>query len=322
VTTTGAAVCWGQDTWGQLGDGVRPRRPNLPVNSYRTRPTFVVGLKQGVRAVAGGGSHSCAVTTVGGVECWGRNTVGQLGNGTLKNSSVPVDVVGLSHGVVAVGVGAFHSCALTSAGGVKCWGFNGHNPGTNTIGSGELGDGTERNSSKPVDVVGLKSGVAAISVGGATSCAVMKGGGVECWGNNVLTPTAVAGFEHGIAGIDVDTSVCAVTTAGALACRYFPGGEVFFSYPAGVKNSGGSCVLLGRGGVKCSTPNGNGWVAVPGLSTGVASLAAAGVHSGCALMTNGGVKCWGLSSGGLLGDGRKRRGLSNVPVDVVAPRHP
>ena len=116
------------------------------------------------------------MTSTGAVKCWGTNYNGELGDGTASNySSIPVSVVGLSSGALAVSSAGTHSCAVTSADAIKCWGGNSY---------GELGDGTTTDTSVPVDVVGRSSGAVTVSAGDSDSCALTKAGAVRCWGSN------------------------------------------------------------------------------------------------------------------------------------------
>jgi alpha-tubulin suppressor-like RCC1 family protein len=106
--------------------------------------------------------------------CWGDNDLEELGTGSNMNSSVPVSVSGLASGVAAIGVGAAHSCALTTSGGVQCWGFNPQ---------GELGNNLS-NTAVRVAVSALSSGVSALATGNQHNCVLMTAGGVRCWGSN------------------------------------------------------------------------------------------------------------------------------------------
>ena len=115
------------------------------------------------------------------MSAWGYNGFGELGNGTINNSSTPVAVSGLSRVVAIAGGG--HSLALLSNGTVVAWGYNAH---------GELGNGNDTGpdncagspcSKTPVAVSGL-SGVAAIAAGSFHSLAVLSNGTVVAWGDN------------------------------------------------------------------------------------------------------------------------------------------
>ncbi|GAG37363.1 unnamed protein product, partial [marine sediment metagenome] len=137
LTDGGGVKCWGHGGNSQLGDGL--------VSSSST-PVDVSGLTSGVVAISAGHYRTCALTTSGGVKCWGNNSFGELGDGTRTNRSTPVDVCDVGEsapcgsyldGVIDVGAGYNHTCALTSSGGAKCWGGNN---------AGQLGDGVATHS--------------------------------------------------------------------------------------------------------------------------------------------------------------------------------
>ena len=130
--------CWGNNGSGQLGDGT-------PTN--RDTPVDVTGLRSGVESISAGGGYTCAVATGVGATCWGGNRFGQLGDGTTKERHRPVDVTRLTTGVAAVAGGGYHTCAVTTGGGAKCWGLNVF---------GQLGDGTTKVRHTPVNVIGLR----------------------------------------------------------------------------------------------------------------------------------------------------------------------
>jgi len=126
-------------------------------------------------SVSAGGAHTCAVISGGKEFCWGRNTEGQLGDGTNTNTATPVDNGATT--VVRVSAGFNHTCDATSSGAVYCFGSNS---------SGQMGAPaatTMRNT--PRQVTGL-FGVTAIAAGAATSCAINGSGQVMCWGKNDL----------------------------------------------------------------------------------------------------------------------------------------
>jgi alpha-tubulin suppressor-like RCC1 family protein len=130
-------MCWGENNYGQLGNNVTLNSP---------RPVDVLGLSSGVAAISAGMLHTCALTSAGAVLCWGSGASGELGNNSTTDSYVPVAVAGLSSGVVAISAGGAHTCALTSAGSVLCWGQNN---------SGQLGNNSTTNSLIPVEVTGF-----------------------------------------------------------------------------------------------------------------------------------------------------------------------
>jgi alpha-tubulin suppressor-like RCC1 family protein len=283
----GAVECWGNNFYGQLGDG--------KTGQSQPSPVAVSGLPGGVRAIAAGGSgnffgDTCALLDTGAVECWGQNIHGELGDGTTTERHAPVPVSGLSSGVSAIAVGVGDgfpfTCALLDSGRVRCWGDNLF---------GELGDGTTTERHTPVAVAGLPTDVKGLAAGGDHACALLSSGGVKCWGANA----------YGQLG-DGTTTIrhTPVTVSGLSDVQAI--------------SAGGShtCALLSSGGVVCWGTNGFGElgdgtttdrhtpVAVSGLSSGVDAIAAGSDYT-CALLAAGGFKCWGSNTYGQLGNGSR-----------------
>lgn len=243
VTRDGAVWCWGSNDSGQLGDGRAFSAEWDPALDRRTAPVRVRGLTVPAVDVAAGLSSTCALTVAGGVECWGDNYWGQLGDGVgpmpeVKESDMPPDlrrsspapVAGLS-GVVALSSGVQHACALTGAGRVWCWGMNDR---------GELGVDAPTARGVPGEVPGLPAGVTAISAGTHT-CAQTGDGAVACWGPNdsgqlgdgtgardraldvegpgplSARPVAVAGLAAA-SGVSAGSSHTCATVAGSTTC--------------------------------------------------------------------------------------------------------
>lgn len=299
----------------------------------------------GVSTVAAGAIHSCVLLATGGVQCWGGNLSGQLGDGTTVSRSVPTNVVGLSSGIASISAGAGHTCALLSTGNLVCWGKNG---------AGQLGDGTTIDRASPVEVDGL-SGVIGLAAGDFHTCAVLSTGTVHCWGGNnegqlgngtttgSLTPVAVQGLSNAVAVTAGFHHTCAFLTTGAVKCwgnnsngQLGSGTHIPSLIPVDVVGLGSdvvsisaklehTCALLATGHIKCWGENfsgqlGNGTfddqpspVSVTNLSTAVA--VATGTKHTCAIMAAGTVKCWGDNDFAQLGNGTTSD--SPIPVEVV-----
>ncbi|NTX05516.1 chromosome condensation regulator RCC1 [Myxococcus sp. CA040A] len=170
ATADGEAWCWGDNTYGALGNGLA--NPTPEPGAVRVR-----GLSGPVRALTAGLSHTCARVGMGDLECWGFNREGQLGDDTALDSVTPVRPVGLSSTMRQVRAGNSFTCALDAEGRVRCWGLNG---------DGQLGDGTRIHRAAPVEVTALGDDVVDLSAGATSTCAVMRDGQVRCWGANAL----------------------------------------------------------------------------------------------------------------------------------------
>ncbi|HET8897979.1 MAG TPA: hypothetical protein VFN09_04300 [Rhodanobacteraceae bacterium] len=339
ITGKGDVKCWGDNTWGQLGNG-STSDSDVPVDTggFSEAAQLALGL-----------DFTCVLEGNGDVACWGHNHLGQLGVGNTIDRHSLQTIPGL-HYAVAIAAGGYHACALLENGAVKCW-------GNNTF--GEVGDGSSGNvHTSPVGVVGLDHGIVAISLGYNHSCALREDGKVLCWGRNadgqlgagdnldrsspaaVSLPTKVAQVGAGA------YHTCARTTHGAAYCwgdgldgELGNGGTSSSNLPqlvSGLDHGvvtlyGGSyhtCAVDAAGSASCWGENGDGQLAINTYDDATTPQAvqhfprpiismAIGDGHGCAADTVGAVMCWGRDSDGQLGNGKHPWLSGPTPYDVV-----
>ena len=319
TNATDGVDCWGDNYFGQLGNNTTTQEPT-PVAVLGVNGT---GTLSGATSVSVGHDSNCATLSAGGVDCWGDNRDGELGNNSATQELTPVAVVDVGNtgaflsGVASVSVGVESACAALTTGGVDCW-------GSNIDGDLGLGNTTTTNSETPVAVVGVGgtgtlSGVTSVSVGFYSTCATLSSGGVDCWGfnasgqlgNNSATqepaPVEVVGVNgtgtlSGVTSVSAnDNSTCATLTTGGVDCW-------------GSNNSG----QLGNNTTTSSeTPVAVVGVSDSGTLSGVAS-ASVGYEATCAMLSSGGVDCWGLNDKGQLGNNSATQELTPVAVATLA----
>ena len=198
--TDGTVWCWGasdHDQTGSLG--------------YSRVPVEVAGV-QGAAFVSVGEYVSCALLMQGSVRCWG---LGPLGDGSLTDSALPVQVAVVASSVTQLAVGGMHACALLEDKSIACWGYGGY---------GELGLGTSVDTApEPRTVPGLGPAVS-VSSCDLHSCAALQDGTVSCWGNDTaytpgtFSPATVAGVAGATAVASGDSFDCALLASGKVVC--------------------------------------------------------------------------------------------------------
>lgn len=284
----GRVRCWGDNRFGQLGDGSTTQRLTPVAVAGISSATQISSQKSG----AAGRSVMCARLSDGRVQCWGRNDLGAVGDGTSTDRHLPTAVTNLVD-VASISTGDGTACAVMTGGGVRCW--------------GSLAPGSTGRTTVPSDAPDLAT-VSQIVFGPspfAPNCVVQTSGSVRCWGSNRngqigdgtmterLTPVesvAVVGLSD-VVELAVGTGrTCArIGTDGTVRCW----------------GSGGT---LGNGSTSPSyTPT------TASSISGALQLSMGHSHT-CALIADGIVKCWGGNSFGMVGDGSTTTRLTAVEV--------
>lgn len=309
VAYGGDVYCWGFNLYGQLGDGTSVNRL-LPTRIQKG----AIPSDAFVRQVSVGQWHACALASNNSVYCWGYNTVGQLGDGTNQDRSVPTLVqqgaIPTGATVKSISAGETQSCAVTTAGGVYCWGSNAN---------GRLGDGTTVDRNVPV-VIQMPGGVAidSVSVGNNSAtggnynnhiCARSISGGAYCWGNNssgqlgdgtTTSRTSPVAVQYGSASnaIPADVTIREITTGSWFTCAIASNDQAYcWGYN-----------LHGQLGVG-NTVNSPAKTAPLPISQGdipegaVPSSITASGRGACITTTALAMYCWGANNNGQVGDG-------------------
>lgn len=300
IATSGAAYCWGSNSYGQLGIGGQ---------APASRPARV-GI-EGVTftSISAGFSHTCAVTSGGAAYCWGSNAGGMLGAGGPAGGghTVPTPVAG-HLAFRSISAGYFHTCGVARDGGTWCWGRNEQ---------GEVGTTARALSSTPVRVAGsLASRLVLAAPEFDYSCAVDPSGALSCWGSGC----------YGQLGLDSVTATCGTPP---MPCSPTPAAV---KTPAAIQTVSGSfshtCALTTTGAVLCWGDNNEGQlgsgamgerVATPTPVAGGVTFRALGVgrEFACAIAADGAPYCWGRNADGQLGIGSVE--MKSTPTPVLAP---
>jgi alpha-tubulin suppressor-like RCC1 family protein len=275
VTSSNTVYAWGSNAKAAFG-ATSPAGSTVPA---------LIGSWPAAAAVAAGREQTYVLDTSGGVWAVGENSEGELGDGSYTDRTSPVQVSGLTSGVVAISAGSQHAIALKSDNTVWAWGRGNE---------GQLGDGLRTTSNIPVQVASLSS-VTAISAGAFHNLA-MEAGSLYAWGSNT----------YGQIGDNTNTrrdSPVPVSTGLGVSIVSFVAG---YTHSLGVTSSNtvvgwgaNGTYQLGLGhAADQKVP-----VAIPG-PTGIVAVGAGILsHSSFAFASNGAVYGWGDNEFGRLGDG-------------------
>ncbi|MFZ9594486.1 MAG: RCC1 domain-containing protein [Bdellovibrionia bacterium] len=288
ITANRTLRCWGSDSYGQVGNGSL-------TTADQASPVAIDSLTP-YGTVAAGGYHTCGITQAGDLKCWGWNSSGQLGNGNPASDEASPFGIDSGTSYIEITAGYAHTCGITGAGVLKCWGLNS---------SGQVGNGVVGGSSTSPVEIDSGTPYIAVSAGDAHTCGITGAGVLKCWGSD----------SNGKLGNGT------LTSADQPSPVVIDSGTTYLAVSAGVEHT---CGITGSGVLKCWGSDANGQLG-NGSTSGnqfspVATNSGAnyvGIWSGrnhtCAITSRGVLECWGSDASGQLGNG------STLTSDVLSP---
>ena len=322
IFESGRVKCWGDNSGGVLGIASSASTVGGKIDDMGEHlPYLSLGTNLKVAEVVKGGLSACAIFTDGRMKCWGFNDGdGELGSGdnlprgrqtSDMGDALPFTNLGVGVKVVHAAMGVYHTCVVTDAGRVKCFGFNN---------DGQLGledpksrgaDPTQMGDALPYVDLGTHAKVIQIAAGGSHTCVLFEDSKIKCWGENMAGELGIETdrTDRGREPHDMGTSLPFVNVGSTEKILQISSQRY------------GNCVLFVSGRVKCwgrnegalgngeASPRGNSsaqmganlpYVNV-GLRLKIRALSG-GLQHECALLNFGGlVKCWGVNDLGQLG---------------------
>lgn len=269
----GSLLCWGRNSFGQLGDGKKGTQTPTPQQVTQGKPW---------RRVSAGGGTTCGIKKNQRLFCWGVNHRGQVGNGTTKPRTRPT-VVAKSKRWTSVNASWFNTCGITKQTQLYCWGDNA---------AGQIGDGGKAKLRTKPTLVKKGKNWTSVSVGSRFVCATKKGGALFCWGGNLFGQLGHGSYAGKSTPARVSGSWVEVSTSWTHTCARNTNSGVY----CWGRNTFGQ---VGDGSVTTTpTPRqvGGGLRAVDITTTEGAS---------CAIDDKARVQCWGNNAYGVIGDGSK-----------------
>jgi len=344
----GDVRCWGSDSLGRLGrgsDGSHVGDNERPADV----PPLVLPKGRRVADLVSStdARHVCILWADQRARCWGHNTTGQLGLGTRQEwGDDPHETVAALpdlpfDGIEQIATGAKITCVRLRGGDAHCWGYGGH--GVRGDGSTEPLIGGDRPLTSSKIDVGPES-IEQLALGRLHGCARLRNGEIRCFGANTHGQLGVPGWKYSIGDGEGNGRGRGLRPNDPkLAVHGLEDVEVLSVHTAADR----SCVLTGDHGVRCwgrdaygtlgyradlelecsptSKPNECDIDAPPpfdvDLGARIVSLGL-GVEHTCAIDDEGGVRCWGHSRWGRLGDGEQTRHVTEDGGITVPPRPP